>query len=110
LIQLPHAHRFKPTHGNSWKGKHFSLWLAEQETPGEPTEWMIVVNRKTVRLATERNRWKRRVREVLREQEGSIRPGYRVRLKLHTKGAKAGYPELQREILELIKRSGLLSS
>lgn len=79
----------------------------KHEVERSPTEWRIVVSRKVARLATERNRWKRRLREVLREYKDAIRPGYWARLKVLRGGVAVSYSELKREVIELIKESGL---
>lgn len=66
------------------------------------------MGRKVMRLATQRNRWKRRIREVLRRRRETIRPGYQVTLKVHSIEGPLAYAELEREILELLQRSKLL--
>lgn len=90
-----------------WKGIHVSLWVAGSKSASAATEWRIAVSRKVVRLAAERNRWKRRIREVLRLRKDSISGGHKARLKVHQGGRGPKYAELEREILELLNLAGL---
>ncbi|MBI2167633.1 MAG: ribonuclease P protein component [Candidatus Omnitrophica bacterium] len=63
-----------------------------------------------MRNATARNRWKRRLREVLRQHLPVIRPERRVSFQLLRAGDEPDFKELQREILGLLSRGGLLAS
>ncbi len=91
-----------------WKGTHLDLWKTELEPLIRKPKWKVAISRKLVRLATERNRWKRRIREILRQQEGLMQQRCTVVLRVHHVTGLIKYTELEREILELLHKSGLL--
>ena len=84
------------------------LTLRQEGTPEPETEWRIVITRKLIRHATERNRWRRRIREVLRGERNRIQAGCCATLRLHHAGAEPPYAELALEIVELLRRADLL--
>ena len=90
------------------KEKHLALWKSKQDPGTQPTLWKIAVSRRMVRLATQRNRWRRRIREVLRRQRSSIFPGYQATLKVHSVKPPTKFAVLEKEITNLLEKSGLL--
>lgn len=86
---------------------HLTLHIAALETKEQLTVWRIGVSAKLVPLATERNRWKRRIREVLEKQQDLIRPGFLASFHVRDSKGIVNYAVLEREILELLRRTGL---
>lgn len=73
------------------------------------TRFAFSVPRK-VGKAVVRNRWRRRLREVLRENAASVAPGYDVVVTVNPRagdGEAVGYRDLAREVTRLLKRAGL---
>ena len=91
------------------KGEILTLFSSESG-PGQDAEWRIAVSRKIVRLATGRNRWRRRIREILRKLRQEIQPRHRLVWKLHRATPALGPAELEREIQGLLRRAGLWRS
>ncbi len=94
--------------GNRWAGEHLALWVLKGEAPREATAWGIVVSREAARRAVERNRWKRRIRELLRGEEGSILPGYRGVVQVRKSAEPPGHQEIKKEIRALLRKAGVL--
>lgn len=86
---------------------HFSLSFQRSRGPGETTQWRILLTRKLIRHATERNRWRRRIREAIRRNQGRISPGHLGILRLRAAGAEPSFSALEEEIDTLLKKSGL---
>ena len=90
--------------------QHLTLFKSKQDAGKAETKWRIAIPRKVVRLATQRNRWKRRVREILRRQQETVHPGYLGVIKIHSITNVLTYAKLEKEMLELFQKSGLISS
>ncbi|GEM_PF-7030950 len=59
-------------------------------------------------LATQRNRWRRRVKEILRKRGGKILPGYEAALKVNKAAPALKFSELEKQIVELLDSSGVM--
>lgn len=90
----------------SQKGEALILFSSEVG-PGQDAEWRIAVSKRVVRLATQRNRWRRRIREVLRKFRPEIQPGHRLVWKLHSAPRALRPTELEEEIQGLLKQAGI---
>ena len=88
------------------KGKHFSLGRIHIRTERK-RPWRIQISRKIVRLATERNRWRRRIREVLRLKRASPGQGSLGVVKLLAAG-KIRAAEFNQELTELLEQGRFL--
>lgn len=109
----PAARDSKPPYSTmetSWRDEHWKLSVFSRGGPSQASRWRIAVSRRVLRRATARNRWKRRIREVLRWHKPVIRPGLKASFQLLWAGDEPDFKELQREILELLSRGGLLVS
>lgn len=101
--------RFRPVfrEGRSFRAEHLALWVLLGGAQERATAWGIVVSRKAARQAVDRNRWKRRIREMLRcEQERISRGGEAIFL------VERSFPEptpaeLREEMEKLLRRAGL---
>ena len=91
---------------SSWKGPHLILWSRPTE---RGRDWRIIVNRSLVRHAPQRNRWRRRIREILRKHEASMKPGRSVHFKVdRLEAEELGFQTLEKEIRTLLEESGVL--
>lgn len=92
-------------------GKFFSikgLSLLYRPNDLQQTRIGIVVSKKSLRLATDRNRIKRLLREALRQSFSAIRPGFDI--VIHSKLEKgADLKEIAPSVVSLLKKSGLLN-
>ena len=93
----------------SQKGEALTL-LSSEAGPGLPADWRIAVSKRIVRLATDRNRWRRRIRETLRRLRPEIRPGHHLVWRLHSAARGLGSAELEGEMQGLLRRAGLWQS
>ena len=91
--------------GQCWHGRYMVLWL--REGPGAAGRLGVVAGRK-VGGAVERNRAKRRLREVYRLNRQRLRPGYDVVLVARRAIGSAPWGELVAELMALAKRARLL--
>lgn len=104
------ASRFRPVfrEGRSFRAEHLKLWVLPGEAAGKPTAWGVVVSQKTARRSTDRHRWKRRVREVLRHERERISKGCEAIFLVDEPAPEPTYAELREEIEKLLRRAGLL--
>ena len=59
--------------------------------------------------AVVRNRVRRRLRDVVRKEQGRLRPGFWIVLVARSGAARAGYQELKDEWLRLAERASILA-
>ena len=60
--------------------------------------------------AVQRNRVRRRLKEIYRLNEQAIHPGYDIVIVARHKSREAGWQELQTSVLTLFKKLGLMNS
>ena len=88
------------------EGPHLLLWVLPSNRPGDRR---ILITRRLIPFATERNGWRRRIREILRNKDPLIVPGVALRIKVHSRGkTRPRFAELEKELLGLLQRSGSL--
>ena len=67
----------------------------------------IVVSRKTDPTAVGRNLWKRRVREIFRENQAQLHPEAICLVKVrHTKKKKPSFSAAEEDLIKLFKKAG----
>lgn len=98
----------RPSEQNYYKGARLALWKSGADSDKRLTDWRIAVSRKVVKLATQRNRWRRRIREILRKRRGLVRSGFQLTFKVHSATEWVKYAELEQEISKLLEKAGLL--
>jgi ribonuclease P protein component len=59
--------------------------------------------------AVVRNRVRRRLRDIVRKEQGRLRPGFWIVLVARSAAARAGYQELKDEWLRLAERASILA-
>ncbi|HTL47972.1 MAG TPA: ribonuclease P protein component [Verrucomicrobiae bacterium] len=95
--------------GTKARGIFLNLWYCP--TPGQrgPAKLGIVVGRKAEPLATRRNVWKRRLREIFRNNNGEIKPGYSLVLMVLKCEKMPASREIEADFLGLLTKSGLIN-
>ena len=88
------------------EGRHLSLRASPSKRSGDRR---ILISRRLVPLATQRNWWRRRIREVFRKNESFFVPNVALRIKLHSCGqTRPKFSELEKEIVGLLRSSQLI--
>ena len=87
-------------------GRLMDVYLRPERGPGARAGWVVA---KFGHRIVERNRLKRRIREILRRQV-LTRPDYgergvRILVRTRRNAYRATYPELERELLRLVVRA-----
>jgi ribonuclease P protein component len=80
--------------------------LAYQNPQAKRPRMALITSRK-VGKATDRNRTKRRLREIFRTNKNFLAQGLDLLFILKPKTATANYVDLEKSILELLKKAGL---
>lgn len=87
------------------------MWVGSQGEKGRAvlkTKPMlgIVVSRKTDPTAVGRNLWKRRVREIFREQQTQLRPEAVCLVKVRHTQKRPSFPAAEEDLVKLFKKAG----
>lgn len=115
LTMIPYEHRFHRRnhlryvyeHGQGVRGKDISLkYLRDQKH--DRFRMAVVVSKKVTKKATTRNRIRRRLYEIIRQQAEHIAPDSDFILSVFDSSiAKAPAKEVEEKTLELFKQAGL---
>jgi ribonuclease P protein component len=113
-LRFPAARRLKLSRefrrvreeGRAVRGRLFLLGLLEVEA--EPAWRLGLVTSRRVGGAVARNRVRRRLREIVRQQQHAIRPGVWLVVVARPAAAEASSAELEQEWLKLMRRGGAL--
>ena len=90
------------------RGMYFNLWvLREEGAAAKEPRVGIVVSRKVSGRATERNLWKRRMREIFRQMKHNIVPGTALLIQAKRKDKVPEYEEIRRDFEKVMIRAGL---
>jgi len=97
--------------GQFARGEFFYLWVGKRDdkgraTPKEKPMIGIVVSRKTDPTAVGRNLWKRRVREIFREQQARLRSEAVCLVKVRHTQKKPSFSAAEKDLIELFKKAG----
>lgn len=114
-LRLPKSHRLLrrgdflavKNHGRSQGGRF--LVLGVQPVDGQDGFQLGLVTTRRCGGAVARNRIRRRLRELVRHDQGAIRPGHRFTLIARHTAAGATFDQLRREWRRLASRLGLLA-
>lgn len=68
----------------------------------------VVVTTKISKKATERNKIKRQIREIIRSNQGQIKPGHDVIISAQAKALNKDYQDLEKNLLSLLNKAKLL--
>ena len=91
----------RPFFTAAWRLKYSANNSAENR-------YAVVVSTKVSKKATQRNRLKRRAREIIRLNQAKIKAGYDLIVTGQTPGLKLNYQQLQEELLKLLAKARLL--
>ncbi|MBI4711439.1 MAG: ribonuclease P protein component [Candidatus Omnitrophica bacterium] len=97
--------------GQFARGEFFYLWVGLRDDKGKAALKQrpmigIVVSRKTDPSAVGRNRWKRRVREIFREQQARLRPEATCLVKVRHTKKKPSFSDAEEDLIKLFKKAG----
>lgn len=97
------------TRGVFIRGAFFYLWalLPEEKGNKKKSAIGIVVSKKTSPLATERNEWKRRMREIFRDKKHLLKEGGLFLLKAREK-KRPSFSELEKDFKKIFKSAGAM--
>ena len=93
--------------GKTYRGPLLVLGVLVQKEDKEFRAGFITTKR--LGGAVLRNRVRRRLRDVVRKDQGRLRPGFWIVLVARSRAARAGYQELKDEWLRLAERASILA-
>lgn len=94
-------------HGRSFFSSLFRVSV--RPSKGEHSRFAVVVSTKVSKKATDRNRLRRQIREVVRAQLPKIGTGYDVVISVRSSARDASFAKLSEELDTLFKKARLLS-
>lgn len=83
-----------------------NLWFKKKAESGDSLILAVVVSRKTEPLATNRNTWRRRIREVLRRKNFKAGNSFFLIIQVKKKGKISSSEEIEKEIFRLFREAG----
>lgn len=112
---LPQRHRLRRSAdvqrvrkaGRRWQHPFIILLVIGQSQDSLSTSRFAISAGRRVGNAVVRNRVKRRLREIIRQQLNHIRPGFDLLLIAKTAAVTASYNDLERAINQLLMRAGV---
>lgn len=69
----------------------------------------IRITRKAEPLATKRNLWKRRIREIFRKNQAQMKPGFQVLVQARKQASVPSYEVLENELMRLLNKADVTS-
>jgi ribonuclease P protein component len=95
-------------------GKSFSagmMIVAVRNSGSNLTRFGIVASAKFSKLATQRNRIKRQIREIVRKNQKNMKSGYDIVISVRKIGSKTNYSsrEIEKAIGEIFHRAKLIN-
>jgi len=88
--------------GRCHKGQYLHIWVYEKVGGGGKARLGIIVSKRVSKLASDRNLWKRRLREAFRCHPQIFKTGYDYLIKAKTSGNPPTYVQLWRDIEQTI--------
>lgn len=111
-IRKQHAFQTITRKGKLVKGEWLRVWVYDRaQMSAEPVlrpQFGIIVSRKTAARATDRNLWKRRIREVFRKRQHEVRPEKVVLIQSGLKSEIPSYAAVERDLMRLLQDGGAL--
>ena len=106
-VTIKHNHEFQRLYrrGKSAAAPCLALYCRKNRLPGNRLGFTVG---KKVGCAVQRNRVRRRLREIYRLHEGELRLGYDIVVVARVRAVYAGYRQLERQFLTAAGRLGLL--
>lgn len=91
--------------GRTFRGEYVFLRYLVNGT--DKTKVGFVVSKKVSKLATERNKIKRRMREIVRKRKESIKDGLSIIAIALPRSIGAGYAEMEKDIGNILDKEGI---
>lgn len=86
-----------------------NLGIRSAKNQKNVSRFTVVVSTKVSKKATERNKLKRRLREIIRKEIlPSIKPGYDIMIMTKKDLIKKNFEDLKKDLIELFKKARLL--
>ena len=106
-VALKQNHEFRRLYkkGKSAVSPYFVLYCRKT---GRPVSRLGITASVRLGNAVQRNRARRRIRELYRTHEEELRPGYDVVIVARTRVIYSHYAELERSFRQLVKKLGLV--
>jgi ribonuclease P protein component len=95
-------------HGTLFRGVYLQLWRYQEGLLAEGPQVGIVVSRKVASLATDRNRYRRQIREIFRRFKTRIAAENRIVIRLRARPKTAPFRALETELESLFTKAGFL--
>ncbi len=95
--------------GQRWRHPLLVLFVYTQPPDKASTSRFAVAVGRHIGRATRRNLIKRRVREIVRQRLGRLRPGYDCLIVVRAGAVAASYDELETALSQLLTRSGMIN-
>lgn len=87
--------------------KNITLWIQTDFKAEKKARLGVIVSTKVSRLATQRNIWKRRIREAFRTMQENIRQGTTLMIRARTHKSVPSVVEIQNEIRTILQQENL---
>ncbi len=98
--------------GRLVKGEWLRVWVYDRaklsEQPLARPQFGIIVSRKTAARATDRNLWKRRIREAFRKHQHEVRLEKVVLIQSGLKSVIPSYAAVESDLMRLLQEGGAL--
>lgn len=91
------------------QSKRFQAWVYKSDKSAD-VRLSVIVSRKVSNRAVDRNKWKRRIREILRKEQPVFKCGVHLVVKVRAGQARpASTKELKQEIFKLLRSSEVIT-
>jgi ribonuclease P protein component len=115
---LPPHHRLRHSaeisrvrqQGRRWQHSLLTLYVYTQPLESASASRFAFAAGRHLGPATQRNRTRRRLREIVRRHLGQLRPGYDCLLVARSATASADHAALQGAVAQLLARGGVMDS
>ena len=106
-VSLKQNHEFRRlyTKGKSAVSPYFAIYCRKT---GRPYSRLGITTGVKLGKAVQRNRIRRRIRELYRTNEWKLQPGYDVVVVARTRAIFTSYAQLEQSFLQLMKKLGLV--
>ncbi|MBU9888324.1 MAG: ribonuclease P protein component [Candidatus Omnitrophica bacterium] len=96
------------------RGVHFYAWTVSRDEIGHGAKRPrpalgVIVSRRAAAKATRRNAYKRRIREIFRKHQGSLKQDAVCLIKVRPGGGEASFEMMELELIQLFKKTGAWS-
>jgi len=91
--------------GRRIRGRNFSLIVLPSENKNEPSKIGIIVTRKVAKLAVDRNKLKRQIRNTINQYiPKTLSPGHKIIVTAFPPQEPIKYEQIKEELIELFEK------